>query len=176
MEKRLRRDHRGRRTVYRREWSIAAGATRVDIAAINGKMTGCEIKSSRDNFSRLASQVESYSAVLDTAVAVIEGDKAVERVKMLIPDWWGIWQAIGSSKGPRIIIVRPTTGNPSPDPLAIAQLVRRDEAYSILRRQDLHSGLRTATRWKLWNTMASELPLKILQTEVRNTIKARQEW
>ena len=31
---------------------------RVDVAAINGRIIGCEIKSARDNFGRLPSQVE----------------------------------------------------------------------------------------------------------------------
>ncbi|MFC3892301.1 sce7726 family protein [Lentzea rhizosphaerae] len=176
VEKRLRRSHRGRRTVYRREWSIAAGATRIDVAAINGKITGCEVKSARDNFSRLASQVKSYSAVLDTAVAVIEGDRAVSRVESLIPDWWGIWQAIESSRGPILRTIRETSHNPSPDPLAITQLVLRDEAYCILRKHSIHTGLRTATRWRIWNALADGLPLDTLQHEVREAIKARQAW
>jgi hypothetical protein len=176
VEKRLRRSHRGRQTVYRREWSIAAGATRVDVAAVNGKITGCEIKSARDNFSRLASQVESYSAVLDTAVVVIEGDRAVKRAESLVPDWWGIWQAIDYPGEPILETVRETDRNPSPNPLAIAQLVLRDEAYDILRRHSMHTGLRTATRWKLWNTLADGLTLTVLQREIRQTIKARQEW
>jgi len=43
VEARLRREHRRRRTVYRREWSICVGATRIDIAAINGRITGYEL-------------------------------------------------------------------------------------------------------------------------------------
>ena len=65
----FRHEHGRCRTVYRREWSIGVGATRVDVAAINGRIIGCEVKSARDNLDRLPSQARLYSAVLDIAVA-----------------------------------------------------------------------------------------------------------
>jgi hypothetical protein len=172
----LRREHRHDPTVYRREWSIGVGATRIDVAAINGSITGCEIKSARDNFSRLASQVPLYSAVLDTAVLVVEGRAAAARAERAVPDWWGIWLASPSSGGPALQMVRACGANPAPDPLSIAQLVWRDEAYGLLGRYGLSAGLRKATRWRLWQEMAERLPLPDLQCEVREVIKARPEW
>lgn len=172
----LRRQHHGYRTVYRREWSIGVGATRVDVAAINGRIIGCEIKSARDNFGRLPSQVELYSAVLDTAVLAVEGASAAERAEHLLPNWWGIWLARPTLRGAVFDIVREPSSNPAPDPLSIAQLLWRDEAYLVLDRYGLSDGLRKATRWRLWETLAGQLPLLELQHEVRNTIKARPGW
>ncbi|MGH3195257.1 MAG: sce7726 family protein [Streptosporangiaceae bacterium] len=172
----LRRQHRGCRTVYRREWSIGVGATRVDVAAINGRIIGCEVKSARDNFSRLPSQVELYSAILDTAVLAVEGPAAAERARHLLPNWWGIWLARPTLRGAVLDVVREPGSNLSPNPLSIAQLLWRDEAYSVLDRRGLSGGLRKATRWRLWETLAGQLPLHELQHEVRNTIKARPEW
>jgi hypothetical protein len=71
VEAALRRIHGRRRPVYRREWSIGVGSVRVDVAAINGEITGCEIKSTRDNFARLHRQAEAYSRVVDNAVLAI---------------------------------------------------------------------------------------------------------
>lgn len=176
VEGHLRREHRHRPTVYRREWSIACGATRVDLAAINGQLIGCEIKSARDTFARLAAQVPLYSAVLDAAVLVVEGVAATHRAESVVPPWWGIWQAVESSAGAELHVVREPGANPSPDPLSIAQLVRRDEAYQILRRHGREQGLRTATRWRIWNALAAELPISVVQREVRAAIKARREW
>lgn len=176
VEQKLRRDHRSRRTTYRREWSIASGATRVDLAAINGHLIGCEVKSARDSFRRLPSQIAAYSAVFDVALLVVESDSAVARSNDFVPPWWGIWQAMGSPKGAKLLEVRSPGVNPAPDPLALVQLVWRDEAYSILRRHRLETGMSRATRWKIWNALASQLPLHVVQREVRNTIKARQDW
>jgi hypothetical protein len=172
----LRQQHRGRRTVYRREWSIGVGATRVDMAAINGRIIGCEIKSARDNFGRLPSQVQLYSAVLDTAVLAVEGSNAAERARDLLPNWWGIWMAQPTSRGAVLDVIREPGPNPSPDPLSIAQLLWRDEAYSVLDRRGLSGGLRKATRWRLWEALAGQLQLHELQHEVRDAIKARPEW
>jgi hypothetical protein len=172
----LRRQHRGCRTVYRREWSIGVGATRVDVAAINGRIIGCEVKSARDNFGRLPSQVELYSAILDTAVLAVEGLAAAERARHLLPNWWGIWLARPTLQGTVLDVIREPGSNPAPDPLSIAQLLWRDEAYALLDRRGLCGGLRKATRWRLWETLAGQLPLHELQHEVRNAIKARPEW
>jgi hypothetical protein len=172
----LRQQHRGCRTVYRREWSIGVGATRVDVAAINGRIIGCEVKSARDNFGRLPSQVELYSAILDTAVLAVEGPAAAERAKRLLPNWWGIWLARPTLRGAVLDVIREPGSNPVPDPLSIAQLLWRDEAYAVLDRRGLSGGLRKATRWRLWETLAGQLPLHELQYEARNAIKARPEW
>ena len=176
VESKLHRQHWRRPTVYKREWSIGVGATRVDIAAINGTITGCEIKSARDNFGRLPAQVRLYSAVLDTAILVVEGETAAARAESLVPDWWGIWSARKSPTAAVLDVLRSAGANPAPDPLAVAQLLWRDEAYQVLDHRGLGRGLRKATRWRLWQVLADELPLSELQLEVREAIKARPGW
>ena len=176
VEARLRREQGQSETIYRREWSIGVGATRIDIAAINGVITGCEIKSARDNFGRLESQVRLYSAVLDTAILVVEGEAATERAAGLIPGWWGIWCAGAQDHGAVLRVLREPSPNPAPDALSIAQLLWRDEAYQVLDGHGLSAGLRRATRWRLWQALADELPLEVLKGNVRETIKARPDW
>jgi hypothetical protein len=95
----------------------------------------------------------------------------------LVPEWWGVWQAsAGASGAARLEVLRPTVCNPQPVPLAIAQLLWRDEAMAVLRERGDVAGLRTATRWRLWEALAVQLPLDQLRREVRNKIKARRGW
>jgi hypothetical protein len=176
VESKLQHQHRYDPTVYKREWSIGVGATRIDVAAINGTITGCEIKSARDNFGRLPAQVRLYSAVLDTAILVVEGETAAVRAESIVPDWWGIWCARLDHALPRLDVVRDSRPNPTPDPLSIAQLLWRDEAYGVLDRRGIAAGLRAATRWRLWQALADQLELSDLRYEVRETIKARPVW
>jgi hypothetical protein len=164
------------RTVYKREWSIGLGETRIDLAAINGSFIGCEIKSARDNFARLPAQVRLYSAVLDKAVLVVEGGPATGRAEPLLPTWWGIWCVTATPDGPDFEVVRRGELNPAPEPFATAQLLWRGEAYALAERRGLGRGLRKATRWRLWETLAAEIPLRTLQHEVREAIRARREW
>lgn len=176
VETNLRRQHELVRTVYRREWSIGVGATRIDVAAINGTITGCEVKSAVDNFGRLESQVPLYSAVLDSAILVVEGGPAVRRASNVLPAWWGIWQAREVESGVALEVVRSPGSNPAPEPLAIAQLMWRDEAFETLAGRGLTAGLRKATRWRLWQELAEQFSLEDLRQEVRRAIKARQDW
>ena len=177
VESHLRHQHRRYPTVYKREWSIGVGATRVDIAAVNGIITGCEIKSARDNFGRLPTQVRLYSAVLDTAILVVEGEAAAARAQRIVPDWWSIWCAHqGTGDAATLTTLRKGGRNPTPDPLSIAQLLWRDEAYAVLDRRRLAAGMRAATRWRLWQALADQLSLRELQHEVREALKARPEW
>lgn len=176
VEQRLRCEHRRRLTVYRREWSIGVGSSRIDVAAINGRITGCEIKSARDDFARLARQVEIYSAVLDVAILVVEGDRAVGRATAVLPDWWGIWQTTSRAPMPAVTVVRSASDNPDVQPLAVAQLLWRDEARTVLTRRGSARGLRSSTRWRLWEALAEQLPLDVLRREVRAAIRARPGW
>lgn len=176
VEDRLRHEHRGEPTVYRRELGICVGAARVDVAAVNGSITGCEIKSARDGLARLPQQVALYSRVVDVAVLVVERAHPL-RVAAMVPDWWGVWRAVEDRPGGvRLDVLRVPGRNPAVDPEAVAQLLWRAEAYDALRTRGLHRRLSSATRWRLWEVLARELPLDDLREEVRQRLKARPAW
>lgn len=162
-------------TILRDELGLCLGATRVDVAAINGQLTGCEIKGSRDRLSRLPHQVGLYGQVLDVAVFVAEPRYAATAAQH-VPGWWGIWQA--EDDGDRAVLseLRPAGQNPSRDPLAVAQLLWRDEAYAELVARHAAAGLARATRWRLWEALAALLPVAELGQVVRERLKARQDW
>lgn len=174
---RLARVHkREQDTRYRHELGLCLGETRVDVAAINGAISGYEIKSAVDTLARFPSQVRLYGMVLDFATIVAEGRHA-EKVAALAPDWWGIWQATENGNGQaKITELRPAKRNPSPDPLSVAQLLWRDEALAILEHLGLAHGYRGGTRWVLWERLIEALPLNDLQAEVRRRLKARPDW
>jgi hypothetical protein len=176
VEDRLRQQHRGDRTLYRRELGICVGSGRIDVAAVNGLITGCEVKSSRDGLGRLPQQVELYGRVVDTAILVIERARP-ERVVDQLPAWWGVWRAVeDGTELVRLDVLRDPAPNPRVDPLAVAQLLWRDEAFDVLRELGLHRGLSSATRWRLWEMVAKELPIDALRQQVRWRLKARPRW
>jgi hypothetical protein len=164
-------------TRIRYELGVCLGQTRVDIAVINGLIVGWEIKSAQDRLTRLPRQVELYNRVLDEATIVAAGRHA-SHVSEHVPDWWGIAEAEPGRGASACVIatVRTARANPDIDPFAVAQLLWRDEAYTLLRERNLHVGLARATRWTLWDRLASSLALTDLQSEVRLRIRARQDW
>ena len=68
------------------------------------------------------------------------------------------------------------TRNPSPDPYTVAQLLWRDEAMAVLRERNLHRGLSSATRFRLWERMAETMSIDEVQLAAHNAIMARREW
>lgn len=158
------------------EFSVCLGASRVDVCLINGSLSGFEIKSPRDNFSRLAGQVEHYGRVLDFA-CVVTGDKRVERVLDSIPHWWGVLSAAEVATDEQTSVelgwMREPTRNPEIDPFSLAQLLWRDEAFNVLQELDAHSGLQRATRWDVWDRLVETVSLDQLRDIVRDRLKAR---
>jgi hypothetical protein len=176
VEGRLRADHMGEVTLFRRELGICVGAGRVDVAAVNGSLTGCEVKSARDGLGRLAGQVELYGRVVDFAVLAVERSRP-QLVMQRLPSWWGVWHVTRADDGEVTLeVLREATRNPDVQSLAVAQLLWRDEAFDVLRGYGLHRGLSSASRWRLWEIIARELPLDEVREVARLRLKARQEW
>lgn len=157
----------------RSEMGLCLGATRVDVAVINGSLHGYEIKSDRDTLARLPAQVEIYNRVLDYSTIVC-GTKYLEKIKSIVPEWWGITEVTGPDSNPTFVHHRDPCRNASVDPLSIAQLLWRDEAAELLECRG-EQVKRRETRWNLWDRLAA-LPLDELQSAVRAQLKARQQW
>lgn len=162
-------------SILKDELGLCLGATRVDVAAINGQITGCEIKGDRDRLSRLPHQVHLYGQVLDVAVLVTEA-RFASKAQDHVPEWWGIWEAHAHDQRVTLVKQRPTGANPAQEPLSLAQLLWRDEAYAELVDRDAAAGLARATRWRLWEALAELLPTPELGRVVRERLKARQGW
>jgi hypothetical protein len=162
-------------TVYRNELGLQLGRSRVDVAAINGRISGYEIKGAQDSLARFPAQVAAYSAVLDRATVVAE-PKYIRAVTSHVPRWWGIWMA--SPVGAEVLLeeIREGRTNPQQEPLAVAQLLWREEALDLLIAHGAAAGLRSATRWKLWEALVGRLAFDHLKAEVRLRLKVRPEW
>ncbi|MBH5370956.1 sce7726 family protein [Bradyrhizobium glycinis] len=177
----LRRDldeqHRGDgRTRIVEEMGIWAGSVRVDIAVINGELSGYEIKSARDTLARLPAQQELYSQVFDRVTLVV-ADHHSKKASALIPDWWGVMIAsMANGLAVRLQQDRPSYGNPGVDALQVARLLWRPEAVAILERHGLVKGFRSVVADKLYRRLASELPIELLRFEVRGALKERTSW
>ena len=176
LREKLEVDHRGDpSTRVREELGLCLGQTRVDVAVINGSITGYEIKSERDRLDRLHEQVRLYGLVLDQAV-LVSGSRHIRRATTLLDDWWGVWHAESDGSTIRIEEVQAPGWNTKHDPYSVAQLLWRAEALDVLRSRGLHRGLASATRFKIWDALVEHIDLDDLRAVVRGALKARQEW
>ncbi|MGS4886361.1 sce7726 family protein [Roseibium sp. MB-4] len=157
------------------EMGIWSGTVRIDIATINGELSGFELKSDRDTLDRLPTQAKYYGLVFDR-VTLVCGSKHVEKAKKIIPEWWGVVSAREQCGQVILEELRKSKLNKEIDPVLVAQLLWKDEALEILDRYDLVKGFRSKTARVIHQRMAHELPLETLTYEVRAALKVRDGW
>ena len=162
--------HPGQATVVIDELGLCQGDVRVDVAAVNGELSGFEIKSPADSLARWPKQRRIYSKVVDRAWLVAP-EKTLAAAQA--PGWWGIIRIVETPDHLGLRVVRGAMLNPSPDPYAIACLLWRDEAIDALATFGLDRGVRTKHRRAIWQRLADQLPLDDLRRAVRAALKVR---
>ncbi|MCD4525243.1 sce7726 family protein [Nocardioides sp. cx-173] len=151
------------------------GQVRVDVAVVNGALSGYELKSAQDTLKRLPAQVEVYSRVLDHATLVV-AQNHVGHAQPLLPAWWGLIEARWDGEQVDLVDRLEPQPNPGIDAHSLVQLLWRDEALDELAVRGLDVGVRGKPRTAIWSRLADEVPLHELRTAVRMKLRARASW
>lgn len=162
-------------TMIRHELGLCSGSRRVDLAVVNGHLAGWEIKSDFDTLKRLAGQAVVYNRVFDR-LSIVTTSKHLQHAMDALPEWWGVVRAEGSDSSVHLRNVRQPRTNPGIDPMAVAQLLWRDEALEELRQRGLAVGLSGKARWYIWERLVEELKPRELKAVVRDRLRARPVW
>jgi hypothetical protein len=157
------------------EMSVLTGECRVDVALINGRLEGFEIKSEGDTLARLPRQALAYGRVFDRLTMVC-AERHLEAALALLPEWWGVEVAEQRGARTRIVRKRAARANPAVEPRAVAQLLWRSEALAALEDMDAARGLRSKPRRTLWSALAEVAPRRKLRALVREALRARRGW
>ena len=177
LHRELERAHRhyANETMFIDELGLCEGNARIDLAVVNGSLSGYEIKSERDTLQRLPHQVEVYSKALDF-VTIVASDSHIDKTVGLIPEWWGVLATHSQDGDIFFRLVRQPQTNPSLDPYSVAQLLWRPEVVSLLSDLGVKKGITGKSRRVLWQTLADTLPIDGLRDRVRHTLKVRERW
>jgi hypothetical protein len=170
LKRHLAADHAGVPTVLLDELGLCQGNVRVDVAAVNGELSGFEIKSPADRLTRWPKQCRVYSKVVDRAWLVAP-EKTLAAADA--PAWWGLVVIVQTATQLGLRVVRDAQPNPKVDGYSLARLLWRDEAIHILDEHGLARGFRTKPRRVLWRRLANEVPLDNLRRAVRTALKVR---
>jgi hypothetical protein len=154
------------------EMGVWSGSVRIDIAIINGSLSGYELKSDHDTLERLPHQRDLYGRVFDF-LHLIVGKRHAEDAEKLLPSWWGIRIAVASGDEIKLLRHREPAPNPTLDPYLIAELLSKDEAIGVLEAVELAKGWRSKPIRLVHERLANELPLDDLKDRVRTILKGR---
>lgn len=157
------------------EFGIHCGIHRVDMAVVNGVISGYEIKSEKDTLKRLPAQVTAYGMVFDKMTLIVS-EKHHSAALGIIPDWWEVLIATPGTRQVKLVKDRPGTVNRGVKPYALTSLIWRDQAFGILEQRGLGKGLRSASREKLWDALVNHLSLSELQDETRKAVRIQRQW
>ncbi|MER9438359.1 sce7726 family protein [Mesorhizobium sp. M0322] len=157
------------------EMGVWSGSVRVDLAVINGELSGFELKSDSDTLQRLPMQAGIYSRVFDQVTLVV-GRRHAEKATDIIPSWWGVMVAEQTDAGVVLDYHKCGSRNPSPDPILIAGLLWKEEALIVLEEHGLAAGWRSKPAKALHQRLAEELSFSDLSDEVRQALKSRVAW
>jgi hypothetical protein len=162
-------------TIIVNELGVCGGSARVDLAVVNSHLAGYEIKSELDTLDRLDRQLQFYSRVFD-CLTLVASTRHIKALVDQLPEWVGVVAAFANDDSLRLETVREESANPSIEPYAVAQLLWRDEALTLLEQRNLDVGLRTKPRKAVWGRLAEALPEEELRLLVRETLKTRPNW
>jgi hypothetical protein len=159
------------------ELGLLQGKTRVDVAVVNGEISGYEIKSAADSLIRLPRQQELYSQVLHRAW-IVTTEKRAEELQSIVPEWWGVLVATNRKREQQIQLdhLRDAKRNPAQNSFAIAQLLWRNEALNLLVDAGAEKGVKSKPRADIWRRLTETYPLDELCSLVCSVLKSRKNW
>jgi hypothetical protein len=163
-------------TVLAQELALNRGVGRIDVALLNGRLHGYEIKSERDSLERLPEQVKLFSTTFDRVTIVVHS-RHLRRVRRMVPRWWSIARAERSGQDVVIIKVRTGQRNQHVDTVAVAGLLWRDELIDVLHGVGgCPSSIGRLPRAALAGFLAASLSSDAIAEVVRAKLKARTGW
>jgi|AGTN01.2.fsa_nt_gi hypothetical protein len=157
------------------ELGVLEGSFRVDLAVINSHLHGYEIKGPSDNLERLPLQQENYSRVFDRMTLVC-AEKFIPEAVNIVPKNWGLISVCKKDGIAFLNEIWPSRQNYKVEPLAMIQLLWREEAYEVCREYGLHYNLRSKSRTKMWKVLSTQLSLDEIRSAIKRKLSTRTDW
>lgn len=163
-------------TIVVDELGLKNGSIRADIAVLNGKLVGYEIKTESDTLYRLPSQIEAYNEVFDK-VFIIVGDRHLQKTIETVPPWWGIYQINTGEDGEYCFTCyRDGKANKSQNPFTLAQLLWKSEALELANKVLRHNVKPQTPKKEIYDIISGTCSKKKLSKVVIQYLKKRDNW
>ncbi len=172
----LTNDHEKLDTFVIDEFGLRNGEARADIAVINGKMIGYEIKTENDTLIRLSNQVLAYNEVFDR-IYIITTHSHLEKVVNIVPVWWGIYLIKpGTDLSYAFILHRKAQLNKWRGTLGLVRLLWKDEVLTILNTKLNFNVTNRVAKEDLYDILSGTCATLQLSKWVISFLKNREGW
>ena len=162
-------------TLLIEEFAVDGGRNRIDMLLVGNVTVGIEIKSARDNLSRLPAQANSFSKYFDYMILVTD-PKFVESATKVLPEWWGIVEIARYEGRTGLTKIRKPLPNPAHVSTILLEFLWKSELLSLLERvQDSEVNKRRAKK-VLREKLASSVNAEDLRVWSLGAIINRQNW
>ena len=169
-------EHTDENTIVIDELGLKNGGTRADIAVLNGKMVGYEIKTNKDNLARLEKQIVAYNEVFDE-VHIITGNRHLNKVLEIVPSWWGVFLVIETESGEYFFnCVRTAKKNTKKVCLGIAQLLWKEEIMHLLTAVHNYTLKPSLNKQVLYQMLVGKFNANELGKITLKYLKSREGW
>ena len=172
----LRSAHEDADTFVLDELGLKNGEIRADIAVLNGKLIGYEIKTENDTLTRLPSQIEAYNEVFEKAFIIVSKNhlkKAIEK----IPNWWGIYLIDENTENQYSFVYhRKGKINKKLSAYSLAQLLWKTEALEVANLLLRHNIKSKTPKHEVYEVISGTCSSKKLSKIVIQYLKQRENW
>lgn len=157
------------------EMEVCLGRARVDLAVISDVLIGIEIKSIKDDVTRLAGQAAAYSKCFDRVVLVLD-ESLLAKALAIVPGWWGIVVSHQADGKLTYDFERRPRPNPELDLDALLALLWRDEVDALMADfLGVVPGPR-ATKKTLRTQLMAEIQPDVLHGASLGKLRERTAW
>lgn len=155
------------------ELPVGRGDARLDMAVINGRIEGVEIKSSLDTLDRLPRQIDAYGEGMDRMM-LVAAPRHLDEALEIVPPWWSVFEAKAGPRG-GMALKRCRQGrlNPNVSAEGYLRLLEREELISLLSMHGLDRGWRSAPWDALAEHVLCALRFRAIAEGVRRQLKVR---
>jgi hypothetical protein len=172
----LKSDHSDLQTIVIDELGLRNGEVRADIAVVNGKLIGYEIKTEKDTLSRLPTQIQAYSEVFEKAFIILS-DNHLKNAITMIPNWWGVYRIKRKPDGSFIFpCIRNARINKNQNTFTLVQLLWKPEALKLINSIFAASFKSNLNKQVIYELLSQKFSKKKMSKVVIQYLKQRDNW
>lgn len=154
------------------EVPLRTGQVRADVVLMGNYLECFEIKGPNDSLKRLLDQGLQYQETFEK-IHLVCASKHIEKVKLMVPSWWGI---IEVSQSGRIKTIQRAKTNPRRNKQGLVDLLNVDEAKNILRKSS-NIGVSQFNHTHLRELLVEHLSEHELKNKIRQELSKRKwDW